>query len=119
MDTASHNSLFLSFSGIIIVHNPQYHTHYLVLARLRTKSAHVTHPGNSEGTNLLVRNGPFDTGFSSLYSSSTPTLVTMAAAIKALNAKIRSNKVLDYVFSTRMCLRAPNSFSVESARIQP
>lgn len=26
----------------------------------------------------------------------------MAAAIKAINAKIRSNKVLDYVFSTRM-----------------
>lgn len=25
----------------------------------------------------------------------------MAAAIKAINAKIRSNKVLDYVFSTR------------------
>jgi hypothetical protein len=26
----------------------------------------------------------------------------MAAAIKAINAKIRSNKVLDYFFSTRM-----------------
>lgn len=27
----------------------------------------------------------------------------MAAVIKAVNAKIRSNKVLDYVCSTRMC----------------
>lgn len=27
----------------------------------------------------------------------------MAAVIKAANAKIRSNKVLDYVCSTRMC----------------
>lgn len=27
----------------------------------------------------------------------------MAAAIKAVNAKIRSNKVLDYFCSTRMC----------------
>jgi mitochondrial pyruvate carrier 1 len=26
----------------------------------------------------------------------------MAAAIKAINAKVRSNKVLDYFFSTRM-----------------
>ena len=31
----------------------------------------------------------------------------MAAAIKALNAKIRSNKVLDYVCSTRTYLRIP------------
>jgi hypothetical protein len=27
----------------------------------------------------------------------------MAAAIKAINAKIRSNKVLDYLCSTRTC----------------
>jgi hypothetical protein len=27
----------------------------------------------------------------------------MAAAIKAINAKIRSNKVLDYICSTRTC----------------
>jgi hypothetical protein len=32
------------------------------------------------------------------------TTTTMAAAIKAINAKIRSNKVLDYVCSTRMSL---------------
>lgn len=29
---------------------------------------------------------------------------TMAAAIKALNAKIRSNKYTDYICSTRTCL---------------
>ncbi|EIT78356.1 hypothetical protein AO1008_09216 [Aspergillus oryzae 100-8] len=31
----------------------------------------------------------------------------MAAAIKAINAKIRSNKVLDYVCSTRKCNPKP------------
>lgn len=33
-----------------------------------------------------------------------PSPVAMAAAIKALNAKIRSNKYTDYFCSTRMCL---------------
>lgn len=33
--------------------------------------------------------------------------VNMAAAIKAINAKIRSNKVLDYVCSTRKCNPKP------------
>lgn len=34
----------------------------------------------------------------------------MAAAIKAINAKIRSNKVLDYVCSTREFARRPRLF---------
>ena len=36
-----------------------------------------------------------------------PQSFTMAAAIKALNAKIRSNKVSDYFFSTRLSSTSP------------
>ena len=39
---------------------------------------------------------------SHFFFSTLTTTSTMAAAIKAINAKIRSNKVLDYVCSTRM-----------------
>lgn len=37
----------------------------------------------------------------------------MAAVIKAANAKIRSNKVLDYVCSTRMCALSFETSPVE------
>jgi small nuclear ribonucleoprotein B and B' len=37
----------------------------------------------------------------------------MAAAIKAINAKIRSNKVLDYVFSTRMFINLSLSLGLQ------
>lgn len=44
-----------------------------------------------------------------------PAFVAMAAAIKAINAKIRSNKVADYVCSTRT-FPAPQFFPRVSRR---
>ena len=46
------------------------------------------------------------------FSSTTVNLrapVTMAATVKAINAKIRSNKVLDYFCSTRTFSMSPRS----------
>ena len=55
-----------------------------------------------------VNSAPADPIPNRTFLESTPATVTMAAAIKAINAKIRSNKVLDYVCSTRTFIESQN-----------
>lgn len=83
------------------------HVTYLQSRRLRRPQ-----PTPAKHGNLIPMDSPLTQLRHLSCCDSIPTLssfqgqfkreVTMAAAIKAINAKIRSNKVLDYVFSTRM-----------------